>query len=54
MFKGNYNKLGDKSVDIRDRLKLSQKLWDSNYVTSIFNKNQLIIDWIVNLIINKK
>ncbi|RNA19700.1 transmembrane 17B-like, partial [Brachionus plicatilis] len=48
-----YSKLTDKSINLAERLKLAQKYWDFKD-TNNFNKNQLIIEWIVDLIISKK
>ena len=53
--KGCYNKLVDKSLNLKDRLKLAESLWHATDLSSAqSNKQQLIIDWIIDLIVNKR
>ncbi|CAF1048838.1 unnamed protein product, partial [Brachionus calyciflorus] len=48
-----YNKLNDKSIGLTERLKLAKNSWDAKDCGRI-GKHQLIIDWTVDLLINKK
>ena len=52
---GQYNRLIDKNCSLTERLKLADSLWnlsDSSHVQA--NKQQLIIDWLIDLLINKR
>lgn len=52
-FPGIYTKLKDRNCDIKDRLKLAKFAWFSDKVI-LPNKEQVLIDFLSGLLLNKK
>lgn len=52
-FLGIYTKLKDRNCDLKDRLKLAKFAWFSDKVI-LPNKEQVLIDFLSGLLLNKK